>query len=661
VKNTTRNQNPAKAYPSQETVVSPTNRMFVQRTLEVGQSGDFYERQADAMADMVMRESSDGGEISTPPAGDGISAIQRSGGSSAFAVSPGMESQLSSSRGGGNALPPVLRSQMEGSFGFDFSAVRLHTDAPAAQMSSAINARAFTHDNDIYFNEGQFQPQTQSGKHLLAHELTHTVQQGAGVARNRVQRWKWPNPLDLTYEEQRERFLFRSGVYGPITYHRPEIIGSGFEASYYPMASRLNVTVRGKVRFADTLINNGGTLSSPNYFMNQSNFVTIMNGLPTAVKAQIMPYLQWTNAEKQIHIARFRQNVEAATALWQDAGMSFQVNEAGWEDVTATPKINIDITEGDALHQTTNGEGGSTVTDKRASDHLQIEIVKQPTDNDVLQIQQIIANYDATAGTTIGDTVTNQAVQGVRSYLGNDEGSRRSAPEGFNNFMSLSSNVVNDHDVKKRIYASVFFAHNKSNLSRVAIETLDNLFKNEILSVNANRAIDIILRGYASASGSEDYNRALVDRRIASVKNYIDKKIRNPKINTYIDSSTITNDANTSAEADLAANPATHNPAFFRSVDIEIEGYGQNVLAHEFGHVFGLGDEYAEVGNGYNRPAGTKATHDPLAKDAGVSGGAIVRDDNRMMSAGNVVGPAHYSTFADALKQLTGKQWKIVN
>ncbi|MCL2156382.1 MAG: DUF4157 domain-containing protein, partial [Leptospirales bacterium] len=183
VKNTTRNQNPAKAYPSQETVVSPTNRMFVQRTLEVGQSGDFYERQADAMADIVMRESFDGGEISTPPAGNGISTIQRSGGTSAFVVSPGMEGQLSSSHGGGNALPPALRSQMEGSFGFDFSTVRLHTGTPAAQMSSEINARAFTHGNDIYFNEGQYQPENTSGQHLLAHELTHVVQQTGKVQR----------------------------------------------------------------------------------------------------------------------------------------------------------------------------------------------------------------------------------------------------------------------------------------------------------------------------------------------------------------------------------------------------------------------------------------------------------------------------------------------
>ncbi len=77
----------------------------------------------------------------------------------------------------------------------------------------------------------------------------------------------------------------------------------------------------------------------------------------------------------------------------------------------------------------------------------------------------------------------------------------------------------------------------------------------------------------------------------------------------------------------MAANPATHDPANFRRVDITVtrEGRGgQNVFAHELGHVFGLGDEYVEVANGYNRPAGTQASHHQLAIDAGVSGGALL-------------------------------------
>ena len=66
---------------------------------------------------------------------------------------------------------------MEASFDSDFSAVRIHTDEEAAELSKALGAQAFTRGNDIYFNQGKFEPTSSTGKHLLAHELTHTQQQ----------------------------------------------------------------------------------------------------------------------------------------------------------------------------------------------------------------------------------------------------------------------------------------------------------------------------------------------------------------------------------------------------------------------------------------------------------------------------------------------------
>ena len=70
---------------------------------------------------------------------------------------------------------------MEHGFGADFSNVRIHTDFEAAQMSSDIGAKAFTNGNDIYFNQNQYNPNSKEGKHLLAHELTHTIQQKGGI------------------------------------------------------------------------------------------------------------------------------------------------------------------------------------------------------------------------------------------------------------------------------------------------------------------------------------------------------------------------------------------------------------------------------------------------------------------------------------------------
>ena len=85
-------------------------------------------------------------------------------------------------RSNGRSMPSSTQSIMERGFGADFSGVRIHTDSVAASMNSDIGARAFTNNNDIFFNEGQFDPQSRNGQTLLAHELTHTIQQGASTA-----------------------------------------------------------------------------------------------------------------------------------------------------------------------------------------------------------------------------------------------------------------------------------------------------------------------------------------------------------------------------------------------------------------------------------------------------------------------------------------------
>ncbi|MEC5143312.1 DUF4157 domain-containing protein [Chitinophaga sp. 212800010-3] len=89
-----------------------------------------------------------------------------------------LETTLNSSKGGGQGLPTTLRSHMETAFGADFGAVRLHTDSKAQHMSQDLHAQAFTHGSDIYFNRNKLDTASGTGQHLLAHELTHVVQQG---------------------------------------------------------------------------------------------------------------------------------------------------------------------------------------------------------------------------------------------------------------------------------------------------------------------------------------------------------------------------------------------------------------------------------------------------------------------------------------------------
>lgn len=660
----------------------------VQAKLSVGKQGDQYEIEADRVAEQIVSQNNRKSESFFSPANQSVAqlfpepAIQKKSEEEEEPVqmqpeeedetlmpkaidrvhgaSLETENLISNNKGSGEHLNPNIQAQMEHGFGVNFESVKIHTDPGAVEASRQIGAQAFTTGNDIFFNSGKYNPETGSGKKLLAHELTHTIQQGAVAKPSNVSAIQ-RTPGDLSPEEIRneEKRQFRSRNYGPITYTRNEISGSGFEASYLPASNRLNVTVRGKIRFADTLINTGGSYSSPNHFMNQGGFIPIMNALPPNVQSQILPYFQWTDDQKQIHLIRFRENLEAARTLWQDTGRSFQVDETGWEDVTAAPNININITEGQATHQTFDF-GFISITNEASSDHVQVEIVKQPNASDVANITRIITAHNASTGATVNSGM----IQGVRSYLGNDPGSRGTAPEGFNNFMSLESDRSDNPD-SKFYFSSVMFANNESQLSDTARTELDGFFSDPmILMDNANREVSIDLDGYASAAGTSAYNRTLVESRIASVENYIDAHILNSRISTSVYTSNQSNDSDTSAEAELASSPATYDPADYRRVDIMVtrEGRGgQNVFAHELGHVFGLGDEYAEVGSGYNRPAGTAATHDQLARDAGISGGALVADDNRMMSGGNEVGAAHYSTFANALNQLTSKRWKIVN
>lgn len=68
---------------------------------------------------------------------------------------------------------------MEGAFGADFSAVRIHQGASSDRLNSELNARAFTTGPDVFLRSGEYRPASTSGSELLAHELTHVVQQGA--------------------------------------------------------------------------------------------------------------------------------------------------------------------------------------------------------------------------------------------------------------------------------------------------------------------------------------------------------------------------------------------------------------------------------------------------------------------------------------------------
>jgi Domain of unknown function (DUF4157) len=163
------------------------------QTLTIGSTNDPQEQQADQTADNIMRmpespfvqrkcASCEHEEEKINRKTE--SFIQKQGnGSEGGTASESVTNQINSSRGGGSRMSENTLSFMESRFNTDFSGVKIHTDTNAVQMSRELNAQAFTVGRDIYFNSGKYSPESASGKHLLAHELTHTVQQGGGVDR----------------------------------------------------------------------------------------------------------------------------------------------------------------------------------------------------------------------------------------------------------------------------------------------------------------------------------------------------------------------------------------------------------------------------------------------------------------------------------------------
>lgn len=99
-------------------------------------------------------------------------------------VSANVAAEIQASKSGGNPLPLSVRRFMEPRFNADFSQVKVHTGDRAAKLNRQLNAKAFAVGGQVFFGKGQFRPETGEGRELIAHELTHTIQQGAAVQRS---------------------------------------------------------------------------------------------------------------------------------------------------------------------------------------------------------------------------------------------------------------------------------------------------------------------------------------------------------------------------------------------------------------------------------------------------------------------------------------------
>ena len=200
-----------------------------QAKLTVSQPGDTYEQEADKVAEAVTRDT--GVQVQRQPAEEEEEEllqtkalqvqrqedeeeellqakalqvqpqeeeeeVQMQSTESPQVVFRDLETRINTTRGGGQPMADGVRGTMEGAFGADFNDVRVHTNSEADVLNRQLNAKAFTTGQDIYFREGEYDPGTGAGRELLAHELTHVVQQ-TGAAKS-IQRDDNEAPTETT-------------------------------------------------------------------------------------------------------------------------------------------------------------------------------------------------------------------------------------------------------------------------------------------------------------------------------------------------------------------------------------------------------------------------------------------------------------------------------
>lgn len=187
--------------------------------LTIGKPDDSFEQEADQVADIIAEESTSTADYSLPksqitpqvqrqceeckieaPQGEEAAEEEEeeeveptkidrkkegnSDNNTTNATLRNLESKLKASKGGGQPLPDATRQMMENRFGVNFGKVRIHAGDEASWMNRSIQAKAFTHGNDIYYNQGKYTPHTQDGQWLLAHELAHVIQQTGANTKN---------------------------------------------------------------------------------------------------------------------------------------------------------------------------------------------------------------------------------------------------------------------------------------------------------------------------------------------------------------------------------------------------------------------------------------------------------------------------------------------
>jgi outer membrane protein OmpA-like peptidoglycan-associated protein len=402
------------------------------------------------------------------------------------------------------------------------------------------------------------------------------------------------------------------GVRGPQAIQSSSGIG-GFSATYTPSSDTLKITIKGSVTFE-----NGIKAVGSGFEVGDPGLAPVLARMPPPGprRTAFLAAFQWTPAEEAPFLTELTRVVQGG---WEGKH-EFHVNRPQWQWIGAKVAIDIQVRK-------------QADTGRAADDHFSIKTVKVPPEG-------------------AGEAALHRGEQ-VNSEVAGD-GDRTNA---FDQSMTLGSQDIHPSARPLLRTVPIFFGHDSARVraaERAKIRSFAARWQGAAPGTPGSRPARVELNAMTTASGSEEHNADLAQRRADAVRAEL--------------TAAGFNDVATRVTADpQGEGPAAGSEdASFRRVDMVPDGgQAQTVAVHEFGHAFGLGDEYgAEFGAG--RPdAGTPVAHDAATrKMTDASGtnlpGAVVENNNNVMSVGGEVQAQHYSTFHEALRAITGiEEWAL--
>ena len=587
---------------------------------------------------------------------------------------------------GGSPLPEQVRQRMEAAMGHDFSHVRIHTGGAAHKASKDINAHAFTTGAHIYFGSGEFQPGTTRGDRLIAHELTHVIQHdehrlslpdsdravskptdpteveayanekavlselevvdaalASGASEAEISPARTTDEIvdtvsegalaqsssaghgalhrdllggivdsimdaaDMREDEERldaeeELEAFMSQEY-EVSHFHPETGRGNIDGHYDPSAGVLQVRVGVFFNFLD-----GNPSVNPDWIAWQNRNPTL--AFPSAA-------FQWTPEEEEAYA---RNAIAEVVSAWEGQ-YTFSTTRPHWQ---ALPDVNVQI----VIEQV-----------DQAAAHYAIDVIKWPLD---VGIGAHIDRPGHTHGHSHGSTDPDHVGAEFNESAGDGDISN---PD--------ESHYVRDH-TSRSAYGDADAANPEVVFFDSASTTVPSMYHSalrqlgEVLGRAEMPPFPLELVGHASKDGDAEENQRLSEERADAVLASI--VAGGPKV-TPTASGVGEQDAGWEAE--------------WRRVDIKLCDFvsEQTTVVHEFGHIFGLADEYPAMDNPTGtRQVGDEVAHSEIAQNL-VEGQepVVAHHSESVMSNGEQIKPFHYVTFLEMLGVMTETtgEWKI--